>query len=85
MAVEPLYGLDRLHRLAAEKDRGFTPEVFADMLGRFGRLRREEFEVDDARYEQLALTVERWRTHALDLARRPNISRDRGLDLGPEL
>ncbi len=85
MAVEPLYGLDRLHRLAAEKDRGFTPEVFADMLGRFGRLRREEFEVDDARYEQLAHTVERWRTHALELARRPNISRDRGLDLGPEL
>ncbi|MHB1931308.1 MAG: nucleotidyl transferase AbiEii/AbiGii toxin family protein, partial [Acidimicrobiales bacterium] len=37
-ALEPRYGLQRLFRLAAEKDRGFTPEVFADMLGRFGRL-----------------------------------------------
>lgn len=53
------------------------------MLGRFGRLRREEFEVDDPRYKQLAHTVERRRTHALELARRPNISGDRGLDLGP--
>ncbi len=85
MAVEPRYGLDRLHRLAADKDRGFTPEVFADMLGRFGRLRRDEFDVDDTRYQELTHAVDRWRTHALELARRPNIERDGGLDLGPEL
>lgn len=61
MAVERRYGLDRLCRLAAEKDRGFLPAVFADMLSQFARLRRDEFELDDAGYEQLRRTVERWR------------------------
>jgi len=81
MAVEPRYGLDRLCDLAVEKDRGFTPTVFAGMLGGFGRLRREEFELDDARYGQLVHEVERWREYALELAHR----RERDLDLGPEL
>lgn len=40
LAVEGRYGLDRLCELAAEKDRGLTPALFAEMLGRFGRLRR---------------------------------------------
>ncbi len=69
MAVEPRYGLDRLCQLAAEKDRGFLPSVFADMLSQFGRLRREEFELDDAGYEQLRHTVERWHEQATDLTR----------------
>jgi hypothetical protein len=69
MAVEPRYGLDRLCQLAAKKDRGFLLDVFADMLGQFGRLRREEFDLDDAQYEQLRQTVERWREQALELAR----------------
>jgi hypothetical protein len=68
MAVEPRYGLDRLCRLAAEKDRGFLLSVFAEMLSRFGRLRREEFELDDAGYEQLRSTIERWHKQAIDLA-----------------
>jgi hypothetical protein len=72
MAVEPRYGLDRLFGLAVEKDRGFLPEVFADMLGRFDRLRREEFELDDAHYEQLRHTVARWHEQALELAHRPS-------------
>ena len=46
MALEPRYGLDRLCALAAEKDRGFTPALFAEMLGRFSRLRQEEFGID---------------------------------------
>jgi predicted nucleotidyltransferase component of viral defense system len=33
LAVESRYGLDHLCRLAAEKDRGFTLVVFAEMLG----------------------------------------------------
>jgi Nucleotidyl transferase AbiEii toxin, Type IV TA system len=70
MAVEPRYGLDRLCHLAAEKDRGFLPGVFADMLGQFGRLRREEFELDDAQYAQLSRTVKRWHEQAIELARR---------------
>jgi hypothetical protein len=73
MAVEPRYGLDRLCGLAAEKDRGFLPMVFADMLSQFVRLRRDEFELDDAGYEQLRRTVERWRTQAIELAQRRNL------------
>jgi hypothetical protein len=84
MELEPRYGLVRLCRLAAEKDRGFSPSVFADMLARFGRLRRDEFDLDDVRYEQLRGDVERWREHALEIARGREIERDRGRDLGPE-
>ena len=51
------------------------------MLGRFGRLRRDEFELDDARYEQLAREVQRWRERALELAREPERGSDLGLDL----
>ena len=81
LAVEPRYGLDRLCRLAAEKDRGFTPAMFAEMLGRFGRLRRDEFDLDDARHEQLGREVARWREQAVELAR----GRDRDSELGLDL
>lgn len=70
MALEPRYGFDRLCELAADKDRGFLPEVLAEMLGHFGRLRRDEFELDDARYQQLARLVEGWRERARELAGR---------------
>lgn len=70
MAIEPRYGLDRLCQLAAEKDRGFLPSVFADMLSQFGRLRRDEFELDDAGYAQLCRTVKRWREQATELVLR---------------
>lgn len=36
-----------------EKDRGFTPTVFAEMLGQFRRLRRDELDLDGVPYEQL--------------------------------
>ena len=85
MAVEPRYGLDRLCRLAGEKDRGFAPAVLAEMLGRFGRLRRDEFAIDDDRYAQLGNDVERWRAHALELARRRGIDRNEGRDFGIDL
>ncbi len=68
MAIEPRYGLDRLCQLAAEKDRGFLLGVFADMLSQFGRLRRDEFVLDDAEYEHLRRTVERWREQAAELS-----------------
>lgn len=70
MALEPRYGLDRLCQLAADKDLGFHPGVFADMLSQFNRLRRQEFELDDAGYEQLREAVERWHEQAIELARR---------------
>ena len=51
------------------------------MLGRYGRLRRDEFELDNARYEQLADEVDRWRARALELARARGQGSDLGLDL----
>ena len=85
MAIEPRYGLDRLCRLAAEKDRGFDPRVFAEMLDAFSRLRREEFELDDAAYEHLGQAVERWRERALEVASSLGPARERGRDIGPDL
>lgn len=69
MALEDRYGLDHLLELAADKDRGFDPAVFAQMLDRFGRLRRDEFVIDDDEYEKLCRSVVFWRTRALELAR----------------
>ncbi len=46
-ALEDRFGLDRLFELAGEKDRGFAPTAFAEMMDRFGRLGRAEFQLDD--------------------------------------
>jgi hypothetical protein len=66
MALEPRYGLWRLCELAGEKDLRFEPALFAELLGRFDRLRRDEFELDDAEYEQLRGAVRRWHERALE-------------------
>lgn len=66
-AVEGRYGLDRLCRLASEKDGGFDPGVLAEMMERFDRLPRDEFELGDAAYQRLAARVGRWREVALGL------------------
>lgn len=63
-AVEARYGLERLVELAAEKDHGFTPEMFAQMAGRFSRLRPEEFGLDRQQYEQLERKVREWQERA---------------------
>lgn len=65
-AVASRYGLERLFEHAAEKDRGFTPEMFAEMAGRFSRLRIDEFDIDANEYEELARRVDGWREQALD-------------------
>jgi hypothetical protein len=59
-----LPGLDRLFELAAEKDHGFTREMFAEMAGRFSRLRPEEFGLDRQQYEQLERKVLEWQERA---------------------
>jgi len=81
-AVEPKYGFERLCELAAEKDRGFSPHVFGEMLYRFDRLQRREFEIDDERFQQLGPIVQRWRDQARGLAQRRLLGQDRGDDLG---
>ena len=73
-AVEGRYGLDRLCSLASQKDSGFDPGVLTEMMKRFDRLPRDEFELSDVGYERLAATVGRWRALVLGLA----IQRERG-------
>jgi hypothetical protein len=85
LALEPRYGLDRLFRLAAQKDRGFTPRHFAGMLERFPRLRRDEFDVDDARYAEVRRAVARWHDRALEIGDDVERRRGRDLGLGPDL
>ena len=86
LALEPRYGLGRLCELAAEKDRGFSPAVFAEMLGRFNRLRRDEFEIDDEQYNRLITEIKRWQAIALDFGKttphRPERQRDDDLGFG---
>jgi hypothetical protein len=85
MAVEPRYGLDRLCDLAVEKDRGFDLGVFAGMLARFDRLRRDEFDLDDAHYERLRSRSAQWRARVVELARLQERGRDLGERRGPDL
>ena len=61
-ALEPRYGLSRLLEQAAEKDPGFQLAVFRQMLDRFHRLERDEFDVDNAGYRSVAQSVARWMT-----------------------
>lgn len=59
-AFEPAWGLQHLCQLAAEKDRGFRLDVFRQMLARFDRLARDEFDVDDDGYNNLRTTLKHW-------------------------
>lgn len=79
-AVVTNYGLEALFRLAAEKDRGFSIDVFSEMLQRFDRLRQEEFGIEAPAYQSLAADVATWREISLELSRRlgSELGRDRG-------
>jgi len=66
-AVADRYGLEYLSRRALDKDPGFDPQVFREMLDRFDRLPRDEFELPDPGYQRLAQTIERWRGLVLGL------------------
>jgi hypothetical protein len=58
-AFEPTWGLRHLCTLHRE-DLGFQPDVFRQMLGRFDRLARDEFDIDNDAYQQLRATINRW-------------------------
>ncbi len=60
-AVEARFGLGHLCALASRKDAGFSRSVFASMLSRFGRLTRDEFDVDDELFGTTVEAVDRWR------------------------
>ncbi|MHB8219075.1 MAG: nucleotidyl transferase AbiEii/AbiGii toxin family protein [Acidimicrobiales bacterium] len=85
MAVEDRFGLDRLLAIAAEKDHGFDLIVFSDMTDRFGRLRRDEFPLDDQQYGRLSRLVRVWRSQARELAREQGRVREPGRDHGGDL
>jgi hypothetical protein len=55
------FGLERLCELAAERDAGFDREVFVEMLSRFRRWPRADFDLVDSEYERLGQQVEDWR------------------------
>jgi Nucleotidyl transferase AbiEii toxin, Type IV TA system len=82
-AVVDHHGLEALFRLAAEKDPGFSIDVFSEMLHRFDRLRQDEFGIETSAYQTLAATVKRWREMSLELGRSlgPELGRDHGRGL----
>jgi hypothetical protein len=75
-AVVDNFGLDALFKLAARKDPGFSIEVFAEMLGRFDRLRRDEFSIEGTAYARLSEKVRGWRKMSMELDR--TLGRGRG-------
>jgi hypothetical protein len=72
--------LAKLLRLAAEKDRGFDPTVFAGMLARFDRLPREAFSLDDDSFDELESTIVRW--HEVAVASGRHLTRGSTRDAG---
>lgn len=74
--LEPMFGLDRLCRRAADKDAGFDRGVLDEMLRRVDRIPADEFELDEDGLAALHRSTTRWRT---ELARPPT---DRGHGLG---
>ncbi|MGH9244820.1 MAG: nucleotidyl transferase AbiEii/AbiGii toxin family protein [Acidimicrobiales bacterium] len=73
-ALEPVYGLEHLCRLAADKDAGFDRTVLAEMLGRVDRIPDDELLLDQQQLASLRHSVLGWR---LQLAR-PAPGRGRG-------
>jgi predicted nucleotidyltransferase component of viral defense system len=79
------YGLEYLLSRAAEKDPGFDRQVFTQMLERFRRLPRDEFEISDSDFQVLVRTVDHWRTILLEHSNeqlQQNKGQDRGDDIG---
>ncbi len=82
-AVIDQHGLEALFRLEAEKDPGFSIDVFSEMLQRFDRLRQDEFGIEASAYQPLAARVKSWREMSLELGRTlgPELRSDHGLGL----
>ena len=80
--LEEAYGLDQLLDLAGQKDLGFQPQYFAEMLERFDRFRRAEFDISDEEFAHLKGSVGRWRERAMERSQQRGRDRGHGLDLG---
>ena len=55
------------------------------MLGRFSRLRQDEFGIDAQQYEQLAREIVVWRERALELSQHREPGQEHERDFGREL
>lgn len=82
-ALADHFDLGELFRLAAEKDPGFSMEVFAEMLERLDRLRQEEFGMTRSEFDDLHARIASLREKTVELDRTlgPDLGRDFGLDL----
>jgi hypothetical protein len=85
MAMENQFGLERLFKVAVDKDRGFSPAMFAQMMNRFDRLHRSEFPIDDEGYQQLSRVIGIWRVRALEFSRQQEQRRGVRRDQGPDI
>jgi hypothetical protein len=85
MAMENQFGLERLFKVAVDKDRGFSPAMFAQMMNRFDRLHRSEFPIDDEGYQQLSRVIGIWRVRALEFSRQQEQWREVRRDQGPDI
>ena len=56
---------DELLRLASDKDRGFNLDVLAEAFGVLPTIRRDRFDIDDARYDALRELFASWRLDIL--------------------
>lgn len=61
VALQQRFGLPHLFHLAKQKDLGFDENIFRQMLDRFDRLTRDEFDVDDDTYARVRTTVDQWK------------------------
>jgi hypothetical protein len=84
-AVADRYGFENLCARAIRKDAGFDPQLFREMLGRFSRLPRDEFEMPDPAFQRLEHVVDEWRGKTNNLTRGDLDRRLEQLDRGDEL
>ena len=71
-------------RRGSEKDPGFDTQVFTEMMTRFERLPRDEFEISDQEYQTLVRTIEHWRGILLDLSP-DHLQNKRDLERGDDM
>lgn len=82
-ALADHFDLAELFQLAAEKDPGFSMEMFAEMLERVDRLREEEFAMTPSDFQDLRAHIARLREQTLEL--NLTLGHDLGRDLGVDL
>lgn len=75
------FGLERMCRLASEKDGGFARDVLRDMLGSFDRFSSDELGIHEAARRELSRSIEQWRHELAEMSPQPNRRREPGPDL----